>query len=236
MKTIILAGGLGTRLRPLTFAIPKPLVPVGEKPILEHLLKNLHAQGFNEFYLAVGYKGELIQTYFQDGRNWDVRLHYCREETPLGTAGPIRLLWNHFGFNERLLVMNADIFTRLQFKELIEFHERHKSAFTIAIRYHEYTLRFGELQLEGAEIRRIVEKPTHRFPVSAGIYVIEPEALSCLPPSGPCDMPVFVQSLIDGHFKVCGYEIKEKWNAIETLSDLEDELRDQNNGEVSAVR
>lgn len=227
MKTIILAGGLGSRLRPLTFAIPKPLVPVGEKPILEHLLKHLSLQGLDEFYLAVGYKAELIETYFQDGGKWNVRLHYCREEKPLGTAGPIRMLWNHFQFQERLLVMNADILTKLQFKDLIEFHEREKSAFTLAIRYHEYTLRFGEVHMEGPEVRRIVEKPTHRYPVSAGIYVVEPQALACLPESGRCDMPVFIQNLIDRKYKVCGFEIKEKWNAIETLADLENELHRQ---------
>jgi NDP-sugar pyrophosphorylase family protein len=227
MKIIILAGGLGSRLRPLTFAIPKPLVPVGEKPILEHLLKNLRAQGFQEMFLAVGYKAELIQTYFQDGSQWDVHLNYCREEERLGTAGPIRLLCGRFGFNERLLVMNADIFTKLQFLDLIKFHEQQQSDFTIAIRYHHHTLPFGEVHLDGALVDRIVEKPTHQYAVSAGIYVIEPRALECLPQSGPCDMPVFVQSLIDRKFKVCAFEIKEKWSAIETMADLESELQDQ---------
>ncbi|MDD5543127.1 MAG: sugar phosphate nucleotidyltransferase [Acidobacteriia bacterium] len=227
MKIIILAGGLGSRLRPLTFAIPKPLVPVGEKPILEHLLKCLQAQGFDEFYLAVGYKAELIETYFQDGSAWGVHLHYCRESERLGTAGPIRMLSHQFGFKERLLVMNADIFTQLQFKNLIAFHEVHQSIFTFGIRYHQYTLPFGELHLDGPTVRGIQEKPTHQYAVSAGIYVIEPQALDSLPPSGPCDMPVFVQNLIDRNMKVCGYEIKEKWNAIETLADLENELKDQ---------
>lgn len=236
MKTIILAGGLGSRLRPLTFAIPKPLVPIGEKPILEHLLKNLRDQGFEEFYLAVGYKAELIQTYFQDGSQWNLKLHYCREQERLGTAGPVRLLWDHFRFNDRLLVMNADISTRLLFGDLIKFHEAQNSVFTIAIRRHEYTLPFGEVRGEGAEVRQIVEKPTHHYPVSAGIYVIEPAALECLPASGPCDMPVFIQSLIDQKFKVCGYEIREKWAAIETLADLENELRDQENELNSAKK
>ena len=117
MKAIILAGGLGTRLRPLTFAVPKPLIPVGERPILEILVENLKRHGVSDIYLAVGYRAELIQVYFQDGRQFGVNIQYSREDKRLGTAGPLRLIRDRFELSEPVLVMNADIMTKLDFQE-----------------------------------------------------------------------------------------------------------------------
>jgi len=120
MKAIILAGGLGTRLRPLTFAIPKPLIPVGERPILEILIENLKTYGVTDIYLAVGYRAELIQLYFQDGQRFGVNIHYSQEEKRLGTAGPLRLIRDRFGIVEPVLVMNSDIMTKLDFEDFYQ--------------------------------------------------------------------------------------------------------------------
>ena len=122
MKTFILAGGLGTRLRPLTFAIPKPLIPVGERPILEILIENLKAHGVEDIYLAVGYRAELIQVYFRDGRQFGVNIHYSQEGKRLGTAGPLRLIRDRFGIREPALVMNSDIITEVSFREFYQAH------------------------------------------------------------------------------------------------------------------
>ncbi len=122
MKAIILAGGLGTRLRPLTFAIPKPLIPVGDRPILELLVQNLKAHGVVDIYLAVGYRAELIQVYFQDGRRFGVNIHYSQEDKRLGTAGPLRLVRDRFEIAEPVLVMNSDIITKVNLEDFYQSH------------------------------------------------------------------------------------------------------------------
>lgn len=220
MKGIILAGGLGTRLRPLTFAIPKPLIPVGDRPILEILIENLRSHGVVDIYLAVGYRAELIQLYFQDGRQLGVNIHYSHEEKRLGTAGPLRLVRDRFGLSEPALVMNADLLTELNFQEFYRFHQRNEAAITVGVRRHEYVVPYGVVEVEEGRIRSIEERPTLSFPISGGIYVVNADVLDLVPEGKMFDMPDLIRQAMQAGRSVCAYEIQERWMAIESVSDL----------------
>jgi NDP-sugar pyrophosphorylase family protein len=223
MKAIVLAGGLGTRLRPLTFAIPKPLIPVWDRPILEVLIHNLKRHGVQDVYLAVGYRAELIQLYFQDGRQFGVNVHYSREENRLGTAGPVRLIRDRFGLSEPVLVTNADIITELDFQDFYRSHLRQDAAVTIGIRQHDYVVPYGVVEMEGGQIRSIEERPTLSFQINCGLYVLNAEILDLVPSDERFDMPDLIRVAMRAGRRVCGYPIRERWVAIESVSDLTEE-------------
>jgi len=221
MKIVIMAGGLGTRLRPLTFSIPKPLLPVGEKPILEIILSKLKQQGFSDIILSVGYKSELIKTYFQDGSKFGVKIEYFDEEKRLGTAGSLRLIKDKFHINEPFVVMNGDIITKLDFKKMIDYHLDKKSDLTVGIKNHKSQTPFGVIQLEEDVIKDIKEKPVLEFNISAGIYIISPELVDSIPYNEPFDMPMLIKSGIGQNKNVLGYNIKEYWLGLEKLKSFD---------------
>jgi len=223
MKAIILAGGLGTRLRPLTFAIPKPLIPVGERPILEVLIENLKAYGVTDIYLAVGYRAELIQLYFQDGQRFGINIHYSREDKRLGTAGPLRLIRDRFRLSEPVLVMNSDIITKLNFEDFYQSHLREASALTVGIREHEYIVPYGVVQIEGKGICSVEERPKLSFNISCGIYVVSPDVFNLVPKDQLFDMPDLIRVAVKSGYKTFPYQIREQWVAIESLADLTEE-------------
>jgi NDP-sugar pyrophosphorylase family protein len=225
MKAIILAGGLGTRLRPLTFAVPKPLIPVGERPILEILIENLKQHGVSDIYLAVGYRAELIQVYFQDGRQFGVNIHYSREDKRLGTAGPLRLIRDRFKLSEPVLAMNADIMTKLDFQKFYQTHLKEAAAITVGIRPYEHVVPYGVVQMDGARVRAIEERPRLPFHINCGIYVVTPDVLSLVPKDDFFDMPDLIGAAVKSGRKVFGYPIREEWVAIESLGDLTEETR-----------
>ena len=223
MKAIVLAGGLGTRLRPLTFAIPKPLIPVGERPILDILVENLKTYGVKDIYLAVGYRADLIQLYFQDGRQFGVNIHYSHEDNRLGTAGPIRLIRDRFGIAEPVLVMNSDIITKLNFEEFYLSHLREGAALTVGVRQHEYIVPYGVVQMEERKISSIEERPKQWFHINCGIYVVNPDVLDLVPEGQFFDMPDLIHDAITHGYSTYAYEVREPWVAIESLGDLTDE-------------
>jgi len=223
MRAIILAGGLGTRLRPLTFAIPKPLIPVGERPILEILIENLKTYGVTDIYLAVGYRAELIQLYFQDGQRFGINIHYSHEEKRLGTAGPVRLIRDRFGLSEPVLVMNSDIITNLNFEDFYESHLREAAVLTVGIREHEYIVPYGVVEMEERQICSIEERPRRSFNVSCGIYVVSPHILDLVPDDQFFDMPDLIRLAVRNGHRTFVYQIREKWAAIESLGDLTEE-------------
>jgi NDP-sugar pyrophosphorylase family protein len=225
MKAIILAGGLGTRLRPLTFAVPKPLIPVGERPILEILVENLKRHGVNDIYLAVGYRAELIQVYFQDGRQFGVNIQYSREDKRLGTAGPLRLIRDRFELSEPVLVMNADIMTKLNFQEFYQTHLKGAAAITVGIRQYEHVVPYGVVQMDGGRIRAIEERPRLPFHINCGIYVVSPDVLDLVPKDEFFDMPDLIGAAVKSGHEVFGYPIREEWVAIESLGDLTEETK-----------
>lgn len=224
MKAIILAGGLGTRLRPLTFAIPKPLIPVGERPILEILIRNLKAHGVVDIYLAVGYRAELIQVYFRDGRQFGVNIHYSQEDKRLGTAGPLRLIRDRFEISEPVLVMNSDIITEVNFQNFYQSHLRQAVALTVGVRRHEYVVPYGVVEMGEGQIRSIEERPTLSFHINCGIYVVNPEILDLVPEDQLFDMPDLIRVAMRSGRRVFGYHIRERWVAIENLKDLTEEV------------
>jgi len=223
MRAIILAGGLGTRLRPLTFAIPKPLIPVGERPILEVLIENLKAHGVVDIYLAVGYKAELIQLYFQDGQRFGVNIHYSQEEKRLGTAGPLRLIRERFKLSEPVLVMNSDIITKLNFEDFYQSHLTEDAAITVGIREYEYIVPYGVVKTEEMQISSIEERPKLSFNISCGIYVVNPKIVDLVPQDQFFDMPDLIRVATRSGYKTFAYQIREQWVAIESLGDLTEE-------------
>jgi NDP-mannose synthase len=221
MKTVILAGGKGTRLAPYTTIFPKPLVPIGNRPILEIIIRQLIRQGLDDICLSIGYLGELIEAYFQNGhRNIPgLKLEYFREEQPLGTAGPLAMIP---GLDETFLAMNGDILTTIQYQDLIRYHKEQKASLTIAMHQKEVKIDLGVLETDGD--RRLVsysEKPLYRFQVSMGIYVYEPHVLSYIPKGGYLDFPDLVRILLDNGEKISGYHSQDYWLDIGRREDYE---------------
>ena len=227
MRAVILAGGKGVRLRPLTYTIPKPLLPVGEKPILEEIIERLKPFGVRDFVIAVGYRAELIETYFRDGSQLGVRIEYVRESHPLGTAGPLALARSLFeqSEDEPLLVMNGDILTDLDMGLFVEFHQRGAYELTVATRQFELQHPYGVLQLDGPRVTGIVEKPAVMDIVSAGIYAIQPSALDVIPDDSFFDMPDLVNELVSQGRGVGAYHFVGEWLAIDRIDQLEDAAR-----------
>jgi len=223
MKAIVLAGGLGTRLRPLTFAIPKPLIPVGERPILEVLIENLKAHGVTDIYLAVGYRAELIQLYFQDGQRFGINIHYSHEGKRLGTAGPLRLIRERFRLSQPVLVMNSDIITKLNFEDFYQSHLTEDAVLTVGIREHEYVVPYGVVEMDERRVCSIKERPTLSFYISCGIYVVSPTILDLVPDDQFFDMPDLIRVALRSGYKTQAYKIREQWVAIESLGDLTEE-------------
>ncbi len=222
MKVVILAGGRGVRLRPLTYTIPKPLLPVGEKPLLEEIIERLRFQGFEDLVLAVGYRAELIETYFRDGAHLGVRIDYVRESSPLGTAGPLALMRDRCSPGEPLLVMNGDILTDLDMRALLSAHERGSYEMTVATREFVLQHPYGVIHTDGERIREIVEKPSETDIVSAGIYVLSQRALARIPDDVPYDMPDLANRIIAEGGSVGSFPFAGEWIAIDRIEHLED--------------
>lgn len=227
MKAVILAGGKGVRLRPLTYTIPKPLLPVGERPILEEIVERLKRFGFRELIIAVGYRAELIETYFRDGSQLDVRIDYVREGQALGTAGPLSLVRGAFELPaaEPLLVMNGDILTDLDMGAFMEQHRRSGCELTVATREFRLQHPYGVVQVDDGRVTGIVEKPVEADVVSAGIYAIQPSALELIPADTFFDMPDLVNALLARGRGVGAYQFSDEWLAIDRLEQLEDAAR-----------
>src|SRR5205085_11501399 len=183
---VVLAGGTGTRLRPYTTVLPKPLMPVGDMPVLEILLRRLSAAGLERVNLAVGHLAELIEAYFGDGSRFGVELVYWREGDPLGTAGPIARMGLE---GERVLVMNGDLLTTLDFASLLNEHQSSGAAATIAVLSREVQIDFGVVHLDGATVASFEEKPVLSYNVSMGVYVFEPRVVGLIPGGQRYDFP-----------------------------------------------
>jgi NDP-mannose synthase len=220
MKAVILAGGKGTRLAPYTKILPKPLMPIGDMPILEVLLRQMKKAGVSEVILTVGHLAHLIQAFFQDGSNYGLKIHYKYEEQPLGTAGPLALLVDLL--DEPFLVANGDVLTTLDLRELAAAHHRLRAAATIASHARQIKVDLGVLQFNGSdEITGYREKPVLDFMVSMGIYIFEPRILQYIPPNQYLDFPDLVLSLIAHGERVCGYRFDGYWQDLGRPDDYE---------------
>lgn len=218
MQVIIMAGGKGTRLRPLTYSVPKPLLPIGETPILELMIRRLSFLGFKEITLMTGYRSELIEAYFGDGSKLGAKIDYIKEEKTLGTAGPLRLI-KDLG-EEPILVINGDILTKLDFKKMMDFHLQNEVNLTVGTRRYQEKLPYGVIEGEGEKIIRIKERPLLEFEISAGIYVLNPTLIQLIPQDTYFDMPDLISRAIEKEENVCKCLIEEYWLAIEKIDDL----------------
>lgn len=224
MIAVIMAGGLGTRLRPLTYSIPKPLLPVDEKPILEIIIGKLRKQGIRRILLTTGYRSELIHTYFRDGSRFGVHITYVNEDRPLGTAGALSLVRNKLKGREPFLVMNGDILTKTNFVRMRDFHRREKAWMTIATLKHRHRLQFGTLDIRSRSVTGIREKPVFRYDISAGIYILQPEAVDLIPRNRYFTMPDLVERLIADGRNVASYPLKKFWMAVEHMAQFTEAL------------
>ena len=215
---VLMAGGRGRRLAPLTQARPKPMLQVGTKPILETILDSFSEFGFRDFRIAVNYKADLLEAYFGDGSKWDVKISYLREERSLGTAGALALLEERP--TEPLIVMNADILTKVNFVDLLKFHNNESVAATMCLREHNVVIPYGVVATEGARVTSIEEKPSHHTTIAAGIYVLEPRVLDRIPPDTNWDMPELLRSLLDAGEKIAGFPVTDYWLDIGHMDDF----------------
>ena len=232
MRAVILAGGQGTRLRPYTMVLPKPLVPVGERPVLELILNRLSACGFNRVDLCIGHLGELIMAYFADGSHVPqaMSLTYHREDEPLGTAGALRAI---DGLDDTFVVMNGDIVTDLDFDDLVSFHREQGAALTIATMAKDVPISLGVIEHDELRVTGYVEKPTLYYDVSMGIYVYEPHVLELMP-SGRLDFPDVVHLLLRHGEPVISYPFDGTWFDIGTPGDHERAVEALGFGEASS--
>jgi len=215
---VIMAGGMGTRLRPHTENCPKPLLPVAGKPMLEHIIDRARVEGFTRFVLAVHYLGGMIEDYFGKGDRCHVEIDYLREQAPLGTAGALGLLTPRP--TEPFVVTNGDVLTDIRYGELLDFHTRQAAVATMAVRLHEWQHPFGVVQTRGVEIVGFEEKPVARTHINAGVYVLEPDALSILAVDTPCDMPALFERLQAKSMRTVAYPMHEPWLDVGRPEDL----------------
>lgn len=216
---ILMAGGLGTRLRPLTENIPKPMLNVGNKPILETIIEGFKQYGFTNFILSVNYKKEVIQDYFQDGSAFGVSISYIEEDKRMGTAGALSLLKEKP--SSPIFVMNGDLLTQVNFEQLLQFHEETEAAATMCVREYEYQIPYGVIETEGQQLVSIKEKPMHRSFVNAGIYVLSPEVFDYIPQDEFYDMPDLFKKLMDEQNNVSAFPVREYWLDIGRMADFE---------------
>lgn len=221
MKAVILAGGKGTRLRPYTTVFPKPLMPIGERPILEILIRQMSAQGFKDIIVTSGYLGELIMAFFGDGTKFGVKIKYSREAKPLGTAGGLGCIRDDL--QEDFLMVNGDLLTTLSFADLIDFHKKNHADATIALKRRDVHIDFGVIELDGStnDIRGYIEKPTLQNFVSMGVYVLNSAVLQYVKPNEYLDFPNLIQLLLDGGKTVKGYVFDGYWLDIGRPDDYE---------------
>jgi len=225
VKAVILVGGQGKRLRPLTFAIPKPLLPVGEKPVLQLIIEQLRAADISELVLATGHQAELIRAFCGDGSRFGVSIAYVHEETALGTAGPLDLVREHLRGEDLFLLLNGDVVAELDFRRFVEAAREAACDLTVAYTQYRYRSPYGVLTLAGDAIRDIVEKPEQEFHISAGIYCLTPAALSFVPPGIFFTMPDLIHRLLKAGRKVHAYPLKGYWIGLESIEHFDEALR-----------
>ncbi|RTY34154.1 nucleotidyl transferase [Chlorobium phaeovibrioides] len=215
---VIMAGGLGSRLRPYTENCPKPMLLISGKPILEHIIDRAKLEGFSRFILAIHYLGNIIEDYFGNGERMGVKINYLKEKSPLGTAGALGLL--NPRPNMPFVVTNGDVLTDIHYSELLDFHNKHSAFATMAVRAHEWQHPYGVVQIDGIDIIGFEEKPIHRSHVNAGVYILEPDTLNYLEVDSHCDMPTLFERLQANAKRTAAYPIHEPWFDIGVPDDL----------------
>ena len=224
-RAVIMAGGEGRRLRPLTESTPKPLVDVGGKPLVELMIERLRLAGMTDITIALHHKSELIRERLGDGSRLGVRIDYALEPSPLGTMGALTLLRDRL--DAAFFVVNADILTKCDFRAMWEYHRcQDGAAMTVGVSLHQVNIPYGEFTLHEGRVTRVEEKPHKEFPVNAGIYLLDPSAIDLIPPGKFFDATDMIRALVDGGRVVAAYLIHEYWLDVGRLHDLEKANRD----------
>jgi len=216
----LMAGGFGTRLQPLTNNCPKPLLKVGDKPILELILENFVNAGFHRFFISTHYMPEMIRERMGDGSRWGVDIRYVHEDVPLGTGGGLGLL-PHDEIDQPMLMMNGDLLTNLDFNNLLAFHDSHDGVATMCVREYEHRVPYGVIQREGHRISSMVEKPVYRYFINAGIYLLSPELVRSVKPGVRVDMPTLLEQQIERGAHVNMFPVHEYWLDIGRMEDFQ---------------
>lgn len=218
MKAVILAGGLGSRLKPFTEVIPKPLLPVGEKAIIEVQIEHLKKHGFDEIFIATNYKSKYVETYLGDGSNYGVKINFSIEEKRLGTAGPLSLLKDKL--TEPFLMINGDILTKANFSEIYSNNINHpESPLTVVTKEILTPFRFGSVKTDGDYLIEVKEKPDLKINIVSGIYVFKPEIFEYIPENERYDMNELITSLLEKNIKITKYQLEEYWLDIGKYDD-----------------
>ena len=218
-RVVLMVGGLGTRLRPLTEHTPKPMLKVGNRPILETIILNFKKYGFTHIILSVSYKSEIIEAYFKDGSEFGVHIEYIHEEKRMGTAGALSLIKEKL--NEPFFVMNGDLLTNINFEHMLEYHLSNDATATMGVREYDFQVPYGVVNIAGIEIQSIEEKPLHRFFVSGGVYTLNPEVLEYIPDNTFYDMPTLFEKMIVEKKKSISFPIREYWLDIGRVEEFE---------------
>lgn len=218
-KIVVMAGGRGVRLSPLTDNCPKPMICVGGMPILEHILNHAKEEGFFHFIFSVHYKSDVIENYFADGEKFGVNIEYLREDIPLGTAGGLAGLKNS-QIKMPIIVMNGDLLTKINYQKLLDFHEVNKATATMVTKLHEIKNQYGVVRSEGIDLAGFEEKPTMKFDINAGIYVLNPEVLEMIEDNKFQDMPSLLMMVKEKLGRVAVHKIDSEWVDVGRFEDL----------------
>ncbi len=230
LSAVIMAGGQGSRLRPLTEDLPKPMLPIGDRPLMERTVEQLRQSGIRRVSVTTHYLPEKIEEYFGDGEAFGVEMDYVAEDRPLGTAGALRLLEKPELGDEPLLVINGDILTRVDFRAMLAFHNHHAADLTVGVRRYELRIPFGVIKSEGAVVNELQEKPTHSVLVNAGVYLLQPAVLMEIPADTKFDMTDMIMKLIGEGRRVVNFPIVEYWLDIGQQDDYEQAQKDVQSG------
>ena len=220
-KVVLMVGGLGTRLRPLTETTPKPMLHVGGKPILQTIVEKFVSYGFVNIVMCVGYKSGIIQDFFGDGSRFGAKIEYVLEDKRMGTAGALSLLSDEQKPKEAFFVMNGDLLTNVNFEHLLEFHQSSQAMATMCVREYDFQIPYGVVNVKDSEILSIDEKPTHKFFVNAGIYMLDPKAIELIPQNEFYDMPTLFEKLIARQEKTVSFPLREYWLDIGRIEEYE---------------
>jgi NDP-sugar pyrophosphorylase family protein len=223
LTAVVMAGGFGTRLSPLTDDVPKPMLRVGDTPMLERIVEQLREAGVRRVNVATHYRGDLIADHFKDGSDFGVELEYVHEDQPLGTAGALGRMEHA---KEPLLVINGDILTHVDFRAMLHFHREHAADMTVAVRENMVSVPYGIVEIEDEQIVKISEKPTLRYLVNAGIYLLDPDVVARVPRDRPSDMTHLIEALLSDGARVVAFPIHEYWIDIGRIEDYERALAD----------
>lgn len=227
MRAVIMAGGFGTRMRPLTDELPKPMLPVGGRPVMEWIVDQMRQAGIRHINVTTHYKPEKVVEHFGDGRAFGVELHYVSEDRPLGTGGALSLIPCE---SEPLLVVNGDILSRVDYQQMLDYHNDHHADMTVAVSQHQVEIPYGVIQCEGSIVRSLEEKPRLTMLVNAGIYLLQPTVYEHVPSGERFNMTDLIQWLLEAGRTVVGFPIREYWLDIGQHADYGQAQNDMKNG------